>query len=31
MDVETVVLDSGYTTDVRIQNYELAQESDDGI
>ncbi len=30
--VETVVLDSGYATDVGIQNYEeLAQESDEGV
>jgi ABC-type branched-subunit amino acid transport system substrate-binding protein len=30
--VETEVLDSGYATDVGIQNYEtLAQESDDGV
>ncbi len=30
--VETVVLDSGYATDVGIQNYEeLAQESEDGV
>jgi len=30
--VETVVLDSGYATDIGIQNYEeLAQESDDGV
>jgi len=30
--VETVVLDSGYQTDIGIQNYEeLAQESSDGV
>ena len=30
--VETVVLDSGYQTDIGIQNYEeLAQESDEGV
>ena len=30
--VEPVVLDSGYQTDVGIQNYEtLAQESEDGV
>lgn len=30
--IETVVLDSGYATDVGISNYqELAQESDDGV
>ena len=30
--VETVIIDSGYATDVGIQNYEeLAQESDDGV
>lgn len=30
--VETVVLDSGYKTDIGLQNYEeLAQESEDGV
>lgn len=30
--VETVVIDSGYQTDIGIQNYEtLAQESEDGV
>ncbi len=30
--VETVVLDSGYATDIGIQNYEeLAQETDEGV